>query len=131
VVAVTGRRGAAVYQPIMPVLLRAAVPAKCPFLETSTASVSGEAHDPQVAVLLAERLAIADLHPNHRGVAVDRDDVAGPRERLIGPVALCLPHAGDRGQPGHRVLVWPRRYVASAVKILASASIPGALQARS
>ena len=54
-----------------------------PLLEPVAAVVTGEPDDPQIAVLLAGRISIADLGPDHRRRAVDGKDVCGQGEDLV------------------------------------------------
>ena len=58
-----------------------------PFLEPATAAVVIHPEDPQVAVLLAERIPVTNLGPDHRGVAVDGKDAGGEGEYLVRAVA--------------------------------------------
>jgi hypothetical protein len=80
-----------------------------PLLERTAATVLGEAHDPQVAVLLTDGGAVTDLYPHHRSVTLDRDDLAGHVEHLVGAVPLVLPHPGYGRQADDRFPVRPCR----------------------
>src|SRR5215831_9875808 len=76
-----------------------------PLLERGAAPVVIETDNPQVAVLLADRIPVADLDPHHRRVAVGGDDAAGHAEHLIGTLAFRFPHDGDRGQADDGLVV--------------------------
>ena len=76
-----------------------------PFLEPGAAAVVAELHDPQVAVLLAGRIPVADLGPHDGGGAVDGQDVGGDGEDLIRAVSLLIPHPPDPVQASDRRLV--------------------------
>src|SRR5690554_6547546 len=78
-----------------------------PLLEGAAAPVLGDTHDPQVAVLLVDGVAVTDLHPHHRGVALDRHDLTGHVEHLAGILPLPLPHPRDGGQADDRFPVGP------------------------
>src|SRR5258708_16686834 len=69
-----------------------------PFLEPASAAVVIDPEDPQVAVLLAERIPVADLGPDHRGVAVDGKDAGGEGEDLVRAVPVRIPHPPDSVQ---------------------------------
>src|ERR1700747_1922400 len=65
-------------------------------LEPGATAVLGEPDDPQVAVLLAGWIPVADLGPHHRRRAVDGEDAGGPGEDLVRAFSLLLPHPADR-----------------------------------
>src|SRR6516164_9007080 len=54
-----------------------------PLLEPGAAPVVAQVDDPQIAVLLARRIAVEHLGPHHRGRAVDGQDAGGQREELV------------------------------------------------
>src|SRR6266571_8454434 len=67
-----------------------------PLLEPAAAAVVTQPYDPQVAVLLAERVPVAHLGPHDRGVTVDGENFGGEGERLAGAVPVLIPHPPDR-----------------------------------
>jgi hypothetical protein len=76
-----------------------------PLLEPGAAAVIGEPDDPQVAILLAGWISIADLGPDHRHRAVDGNDVCGQGEDLVRAFSFLLPHLLDRVQASDGLLV--------------------------
>jgi nucleoside-diphosphate-sugar epimerase len=54
-----------------------------PLLEPGASAVTGEPDDPQIAVLLAGRIPIADLGPDHRRRAVNSKDASDQGEDLV------------------------------------------------
>jgi hypothetical protein len=106
-----------------------------PLLEPGAAAVTGEPDDPQIAVLLARRVSIADLGPDHRRRAVDGKGVGGQGEDLVkaftpptvtelsyspaackcvsGPVKIgfrsgCMVPRRVGGSAGSELSTWPR-----------------------
>src|ERR1039458_2173300 len=69
-----------------------------PLFEPAAAAVVTQPDDPQVSVLLAERIPVADLCPHDRGRAVDGENLGGEREDILRAVPVVIPHAADRAQ---------------------------------
>ena len=93
--------------------MRSAGPER-PLLETAAPLVVIEVQDPQISVLLADRIAVAHLRPDHGRGALDGDDLRREREDLVGTLALVFPHASDRSEPDDRGLV--RRLTVGGVR---------------
>ena len=68
-------------------------------------TVISEPDDPQIAVLLAGRISIADLGPDHRRPSVNSKDFSGQSEDLVRAFPFFLPHPLDRGQAVNRLFV--------------------------
>src|ERR1035441_5259363 len=69
-----------------------------PLLECGAPAVGCEPDHPQITELLLDRISVPDLHPHHRRVPLDRDDLAGHAEHLGGPGTLGFPpRSEERG----------------------------------
>jgi hypothetical protein len=64
---------------------------KRPLLERGAATGFIASDDPQVAVLVLDRVAIPHVHPDNSRVALDGNDVVVHREDLIMARAFSLP----------------------------------------
>src|SRR5262245_8112571 len=76
-----------------------------PLIGVAAAAVGGATHNPQVEELLRHRLAVVHLDADHSGVAVDRDQVVGHRERFVGAGPLGIPHLPDRTESDDRLVI--------------------------
>jgi len=68
-------------------------------------AILGEPDDPQVAVLLAGWIPVADLGPHHCGRSVDGEDAGGQGEDLLRAFSFVFPHPLDRVQAGDGLFV--------------------------
>lgn len=77
---------------------------KRPLLEVTAAPVAGERDDPEIAIGAPWGIAVDHIQACDGGAVLGGHDLRAQREHLVGPLALVLPEAGDRVQPGERLV---------------------------